>query len=200
MEEDQGEYPDSLLYHFPSQVRLDALPELVDISVSRTLLTALLTALKANGKDEASSSFYLLQPYKRKSQKQSLPEDNVHSEKWCKIFTQYSRRPLTNINNTASPISCVQVLRACSARCSQQTVSGWSSWRSWASWRSSEEKRGAERAWCWEGCSNTNTHNVTHTHPNRNTWRHLHSVDIQSNLNRHKDAGNSAHTVQHGHM
>lgn len=50
MEEDQGEYPDSLLYHFPSQLRLDALPELVDISVSRTLLTALLTALKANGK------------------------------------------------------------------------------------------------------------------------------------------------------
>ncbi|CAK6967912.1 protein O-GlcNAcase [Scomber scombrus] len=51
MEEDQGEYPDSLIYHFPSQLRLDALPELVDISVSRTLLTALLTALKANGKD-----------------------------------------------------------------------------------------------------------------------------------------------------
>lgn len=50
MEEDQGEYPDSLLYHFPSQLRLDALPELVDISISRTLLTALLTALKANGK------------------------------------------------------------------------------------------------------------------------------------------------------
>ncbi|KAM9717181.1 protein O-GlcNAcase [Menidia menidia] len=49
MEEDQGEYPDSLLYHFPSQLRLDALPELVDISVSRTLLTTLLTALKANG-------------------------------------------------------------------------------------------------------------------------------------------------------
>uniref|UniRef100_A0A665UWL1 protein O-GlcNAcase n=1 Tax=Echeneis naucrates TaxID=173247 RepID=A0A665UWL1_ECHNA len=49
MEEDQGEYPDSLLYHFPSQLRLDALPELVDISVSRTLLTALLNALKANG-------------------------------------------------------------------------------------------------------------------------------------------------------
>ncbi|XP_056156648.1 protein O-GlcNAcase [Lampris incognitus] len=49
MEEDQGEYPDSLLYHFPSQLRLDALPELVDVSVSRSLLTALLTALKANG-------------------------------------------------------------------------------------------------------------------------------------------------------
>lgn len=49
MEEDQGEYPDSLLYHFPSQLRLDALPELVDISVSRTLLATLLTALKANG-------------------------------------------------------------------------------------------------------------------------------------------------------
>lgn len=49
MQEDQGEYPDSLLYHFPSQLRLDALPELVDVSVSRTLLTALLTALKANG-------------------------------------------------------------------------------------------------------------------------------------------------------
>lgn len=49
MEEDQGEYPDSLLYHFPSQLRLDALPELVDASVSRTLLTSLLTALKANG-------------------------------------------------------------------------------------------------------------------------------------------------------
>ncbi|KAM4611454.1 protein O-GlcNAcase [Polymixia lowei] len=49
MEEDQGEYPDSLLYHFPSQLRLDALPQLVDVSVGRTLLTALLTALKANG-------------------------------------------------------------------------------------------------------------------------------------------------------
>lgn len=49
MQEDQGEYPESLLYHFPSQLRLDALPELVDVSVSRTLLTALLTALKANG-------------------------------------------------------------------------------------------------------------------------------------------------------
>uniref|UniRef100_A0A8C7TVJ0 protein O-GlcNAcase n=1 Tax=Oncorhynchus mykiss TaxID=8022 RepID=A0A8C7TVJ0_ONCMY len=47
--EDQGEYPDSLLYHFPSQLRLDALPDLVDISVTRCLLTALLTALKANG-------------------------------------------------------------------------------------------------------------------------------------------------------
>ncbi|XP_051570333.1 protein O-GlcNAcase-like isoform X2 [Myxocyprinus asiaticus] len=42
-------YPDSLLYHFPSQLRLEALPELVDCSVSRSLLTALLTALKANG-------------------------------------------------------------------------------------------------------------------------------------------------------
>uniref|UniRef100_A0A3Q2P3T8 protein O-GlcNAcase n=1 Tax=Fundulus heteroclitus TaxID=8078 RepID=A0A3Q2P3T8_FUNHE len=42
------EYPDSLIYHFPSQLRLDALPELVDVSVSRTLLTSLLTALKAN--------------------------------------------------------------------------------------------------------------------------------------------------------
>nr|XP_061816114.1 protein O-GlcNAcase-like isoform X2 [Nerophis lumbriciformis] len=49
MEEDQGEYPDSLVHHFPSQLRLDALPELVDVSVSRTLLAALLTALKANG-------------------------------------------------------------------------------------------------------------------------------------------------------
>ncbi|XP_037116164.1 protein O-GlcNAcase-like [Syngnathus acus] len=49
MEEDQGEYPDSLLYHFPSQLRLDTLPELVDVSVSRTLLVALLVALKANG-------------------------------------------------------------------------------------------------------------------------------------------------------
>ncbi|XP_077598414.1 protein O-GlcNAcase [Stigmatopora nigra] len=49
MEEDQGEYPDSLLYHFPSQLRLDTLPELVDVSVSRTLLVSLLVALKANG-------------------------------------------------------------------------------------------------------------------------------------------------------
>uniref|UniRef100_A0A4W5PA89 protein O-GlcNAcase n=1 Tax=Hucho hucho TaxID=62062 RepID=A0A4W5PA89_9TELE len=47
--EDQGEHPDSLLYHFPSQLRLDALPDLVDVSVTRCLLTALLTALKANG-------------------------------------------------------------------------------------------------------------------------------------------------------
>lgn len=84
MEEDQGEYPDSLLYHFPSQVRLDALPELVDISVSRTLLTALLTALKANGKDEVLSSFYLLQPYKIKVT--SRRKDNVHS----KIFREHS--------------------------------------------------------------------------------------------------------------
>lgn len=59
MEEDQGEYPDSLLYHFPSQVRLDALPELVDISVSRTLLTALLTALKANGTEEDHFIYFL---------------------------------------------------------------------------------------------------------------------------------------------
>lgn len=51
MHEEQ-DYPDSLLYHFPSQLRLDALPELVDCSVSRSLLTALLTALKANGKKQ----------------------------------------------------------------------------------------------------------------------------------------------------
>ncbi|KAL0969940.1 hypothetical protein UPYG_G00234850 [Umbra pygmaea] len=49
LEEDQGQYPDSLLYHFPSQLHLDALPDLVDVSVTRCLLTALLTALKANG-------------------------------------------------------------------------------------------------------------------------------------------------------
>ncbi|XP_063068010.1 protein O-GlcNAcase [Engraulis encrasicolus] len=47
--EETPDYPDSLLFHFPSQLRLDALPELVDCSVSRSLLTALLTALKANG-------------------------------------------------------------------------------------------------------------------------------------------------------
>uniref|UniRef100_A0A4W4EH46 protein O-GlcNAcase n=1 Tax=Electrophorus electricus TaxID=8005 RepID=A0A4W4EH46_ELEEL len=46
---EEQEYPDSLLYHFPSQLRLEALPELVDCSVSRSLLTSLLTALKANG-------------------------------------------------------------------------------------------------------------------------------------------------------
>uniref|UniRef100_A0A8C2DL13 protein O-GlcNAcase n=1 Tax=Cyprinus carpio TaxID=7962 RepID=A0A8C2DL13_CYPCA len=46
---EEQDYPDSLLYHFPSQLRLEALPELVDCSVSRSLLTALLTALKANG-------------------------------------------------------------------------------------------------------------------------------------------------------
>lgn len=61
MEEDQGEYPDSLLYHFPSQLRLDALPELVDISVSRTLLTTLLNALKANGKEIMASHSYGMQ-------------------------------------------------------------------------------------------------------------------------------------------
>lgn len=61
MEEDQGEYPDSLLYHFPSQVRLDALPELVDISISRTLLTALLTALKANGNLALHESYFILE-------------------------------------------------------------------------------------------------------------------------------------------
>ncbi|XP_036406981.1 protein O-GlcNAcase [Megalops cyprinoides] len=48
-QEDQPDYPDSLLYHFPSQLQLDALPELVDCSVTRSLFTALLTALKANG-------------------------------------------------------------------------------------------------------------------------------------------------------
>ncbi|KAI4876626.1 hypothetical protein NFI96_020556 [Prochilodus magdalenae] len=46
---EEQDYPDSLLYHFPSQLRLEALPELVDCSVSRSLLTSLLTALKANG-------------------------------------------------------------------------------------------------------------------------------------------------------
>uniref|UniRef100_A0A672RYF3 protein O-GlcNAcase n=1 Tax=Sinocyclocheilus grahami TaxID=75366 RepID=A0A672RYF3_SINGR len=46
---EEQDYPDSLLYHFPSQLRLEALPELVDCSVSRSLLTALLMALKANG-------------------------------------------------------------------------------------------------------------------------------------------------------
>lgn len=61
MEEDQGEYPDSLLYHFPSQVRLDALPELVDISISRTLLTALLTALKANGNVVLHECYFILE-------------------------------------------------------------------------------------------------------------------------------------------
>ncbi|KAJ8377311.1 hypothetical protein AAFF_G00261600 [Aldrovandia affinis] len=48
-QEGQVDYPDSLLQHFPSQLRLDALPELLDCSVTRSLLTALLTALKANG-------------------------------------------------------------------------------------------------------------------------------------------------------
>ncbi|MFT7797441.1 protein O-GlcNAcase-like [Arapaima gigas] len=47
--EEHSDYPDSLLYHFPSQLCLDALPELVDCSVTRSLLTSLLTALKANG-------------------------------------------------------------------------------------------------------------------------------------------------------
>ncbi|XP_066537268.1 protein O-GlcNAcase [Hoplias malabaricus] len=47
--QEEQDYPDSLLYHFPSQLRLEALPELVDCSVSRSLLTSLLTALKANG-------------------------------------------------------------------------------------------------------------------------------------------------------
>ncbi|XP_007250263.3 protein O-GlcNAcase [Astyanax mexicanus] len=46
---EEQDYPDSLLYHFPSQLRLEALPELVDCSISRSLLTSLLTALKANG-------------------------------------------------------------------------------------------------------------------------------------------------------
>ncbi|XP_062849403.1 protein O-GlcNAcase [Trichomycterus rosablanca] len=46
---EEQDYPDSLLYHFPSQLRLEALPELVDCSVSRSLLTSLLAALKANG-------------------------------------------------------------------------------------------------------------------------------------------------------
>ncbi|KAI7814585.1 protein O-GlcNAcase isoform X2 [Triplophysa rosa] len=45
---DEQDYPDSQLYHFPSQLKLEALPELVDCSVSRSLITALLTALKAN--------------------------------------------------------------------------------------------------------------------------------------------------------
>ncbi|XP_053485412.1 protein O-GlcNAcase [Ictalurus furcatus] len=55
-------YPDSLLYHFPSQLRLEALPELVDCSVSRSLLTSLLTALKANG---SQGVFCEVQPTER---------------------------------------------------------------------------------------------------------------------------------------
>uniref|UniRef100_A0A673K9W9 protein O-GlcNAcase n=1 Tax=Sinocyclocheilus rhinocerous TaxID=307959 RepID=A0A673K9W9_9TELE len=46
---EEQDYPNSLLYNFPSQLKLEALPELVDCSVSRSLLTALLMALKANG-------------------------------------------------------------------------------------------------------------------------------------------------------
>lgn len=46
---EEQDYPDSQLYHFPSQLRLEALPELVDCSISRSLITALLIALKANG-------------------------------------------------------------------------------------------------------------------------------------------------------
>ncbi|RXM93829.1 Protein O-GlcNAcase [Acipenser ruthenus] len=44
-------YPDSLLYHFPSMVQLDVLPPdlLLDTSVTRSLATCLLSALKANG-------------------------------------------------------------------------------------------------------------------------------------------------------
>ncbi|XP_023693914.1 protein O-GlcNAcase [Paramormyrops kingsleyae] len=48
-QDEQSDYPDSLLYHFPSQLCLDALPELVDCSVTRSLLTVLFSALKANG-------------------------------------------------------------------------------------------------------------------------------------------------------
>ncbi|XP_066574411.1 protein O-GlcNAcase isoform X2 [Amia ocellicauda] len=43
------DYPDSLLYHFPSMLRLDALPEVMDMSVTRSLVMSLLSALKANG-------------------------------------------------------------------------------------------------------------------------------------------------------
>ncbi|MBN3313918.1 OGA GlcNAcase, partial [Atractosteus spatula] len=43
------DYPDSLLYHFPSVLRLEALPEVLDTSVTRSLVTSLLSALKANG-------------------------------------------------------------------------------------------------------------------------------------------------------
>ncbi|XP_041074409.1 protein O-GlcNAcase isoform X5 [Polyodon spathula] len=44
-------YPDSLLHHFPSMVQLDVLPPdlLLDTSVTRSLATCLLSALKANG-------------------------------------------------------------------------------------------------------------------------------------------------------
>ncbi|KTG46319.1 hypothetical protein cypCar_00001323 [Cyprinus carpio] len=46
---EEQDYPDYLLYHFSSQLRLEGLPELVDCSVSRSLLTALLMSLKAKG-------------------------------------------------------------------------------------------------------------------------------------------------------
>lgn len=59
MHEEQ-DYPDSLLYHFPSQLKLEALPELVDCSVSRSLITALLTALKANGEMGRDDTNFIL--------------------------------------------------------------------------------------------------------------------------------------------
>lgn len=84
MEEDQGEYPDSLLYHFPSQLRLDALPELVDISVSRTLLSALLTALKANGEDKVLSVWFKTRKWEKKALKLPL------------LFTHLCKKHLEN--------------------------------------------------------------------------------------------------------
>ncbi len=65
-----------------------------------------------------------------------------------------------------------QVLRVCSARCSRQTVRGWSSWQNWASLRSSEEKQGAERELCWGGCSKQE-HKHTHGHTHTQHQKHI---------------------------
>uniref|UniRef100_UPI00398EFC71 protein O-GlcNAcase n=1 Tax=Pristiophorus japonicus TaxID=55135 RepID=UPI00398EFC71 len=42
-------FPESLLYHFPSLIQLDVLPQMLDPSEARNLVICLMSALKANG-------------------------------------------------------------------------------------------------------------------------------------------------------
>uniref|UniRef100_A0A8C4RNF1 protein O-GlcNAcase n=1 Tax=Erpetoichthys calabaricus TaxID=27687 RepID=A0A8C4RNF1_ERPCA len=64
-------YPDSLLYHFPSLVHVEVLPDVLDSSVARCLATCLLLALKVNGSQGVFCEM--------------LPTDQLHLEFFTKL-------------------------------------------------------------------------------------------------------------------
>ncbi|XP_039607893.1 protein O-GlcNAcase isoform X1 [Polypterus senegalus] len=68
---EKATYPDSLLYHFPSLVHVEVLPDVLDSSVARCLATCLLLALKVNGSQGVFCEM--------------LPTDQLHLEFFTKL-------------------------------------------------------------------------------------------------------------------